>query len=204
MFLTFHFSDCKWVGWLNILYSQQFAAPIIPYNSSLISCWSCFDDYPARSSRARTRNSRISRTVEDNTCDEEHTNTGRNKAVSDMELKCVSRRLSIGGGCLKNQCPHLNTYGRVVFADTVLSFRSWMSRSPGIVNVSTEQNCIPPTHVWSVHSNSSDMFCGMRSCYNRDHQLVCINPSEMAHKPRWRPCKCCSPYLMSSSSYFRM
>jgi hypothetical protein len=99
------------------------------------------------------------------------TNTARNKTVSDWELKCVSRRLSIGGGCLKNQCPHLNTYGRVVFAYTGLSFRSWMSRSPAIVNVSTEQNCIPPTHVWSVHS---DMLRGIRACYSRDHRLVSI------------------------------
>lgn len=49
-----------------------------------------------------------------------------------------------------------------------------MSRSPAIANVSTEQNCIPPTHVWSVHSHSSDMLRGIRACYNRDHHLVYI------------------------------
>jgi hypothetical protein len=86
-------------------------------------------------------------------------------------LMCMSRRLSIGGGCFKNRRPHLNI-GRVVFADTVLSCRSWMSRSSAIVNVPTVQNCIPPT-TWSVHSHSSNMLREVRACYNRGHHLVC-------------------------------
>lgn len=45
---------------------------------------------------------------------DEQTNTVRNKVVSDWKLKCVSRRLSIGGDCLKTQCLYLSMYVRVV------------------------------------------------------------------------------------------
>jgi len=72
------------------------------------------------SSKVISRWARSSRIDKDYACNEGHTNTARNKAVSDLEMKCVSRRLSIGGDCLKNQCPRFYTYGHVVFADTVL------------------------------------------------------------------------------------